>query len=1340
MKMQYLLRRTVNCAAWRTLFLLFCVMSLGMRSHGQSSQDRREFPANLDCGDQVSAVVWSLDDRIVYCGCGSKIVRWDPWRTTHSPVNTEGHSGNVRSLEISLDGSILASAGWDGFARNWQLDGDGSLAHNAYYSLNSKYGEAVAINPTATMVAAGDCAGMVFVFEIASGLFKWGGKAHDKCVNAVAFDPSGRFVLSGGDDGKLKCFDVQSGKKLGEKGTGVGGITDMEFTQLGDRLFASGKNGKVAEVSFPKLEVLHEFQDHERSVNRLSLSHDGRFLLSAGSDTKIQVRDLKANRVVGTVTGVTGERLTALALSHDGRWLVYGGSGRILSFYNMLALEGYAAANLAACSLFTVVSFVDTATFDPNRILDGAESEGFIETTTRNAGQGPAFGVRLELTCDNADITLETTSRELGTMLPGAEETIRWPLRVSSEAKTGPASFLVATRERQMRDGVSVRLQASVAALKSPRFELVRDEWNDGMVGSARGNNNGVPENGERVVLSVFVRNNGIGRGRGVQVELTGLEESGAALLSGKAVSLTSMAPGETKSAEFVLELPKQFDQSALTYGLAVTDQRGVASLILSNQEKKVNVNRPILTVVVDAPPSVANGDSMVVLLSVRNDGTLQATDVAARPTSCPGVTFLDSQIRIGKIDPRATSPVHKAIAVVARDFVGAEVPIRIEVTQGDNFPKTETVTRTTVSSRKPDLQISLARADGITEKRFSFGDTLTLLLTVANKGELGAEGVAAVIEADRPNVHFENSMQQLGSIPAGVQLPPLLIPVSVDRTGTPGPARVSVRLTQTAFASISEEFHYEVSAASPALEVSIKRVDGQQSFTQGERSSVSLVIYNKGSLDAREVAVDCAVDRPDINFAMKPQSISRIPAGGASAELKMPLFVPAGAEAGPFVLTATARQADYPSVTSSFSFDVMARDAEVQVVVPEIPSPQIFSEEPAPAPAAGPTIVWSSERETDTVFNPTEVLSSLTIVSPAKIATLAYTVNGVKIFDQTDLEVQRSLRQSGQTLVTKTNIAMALRDGSNVVEVSVRDLANNISQKSMRIVYIPTRVASGYSDASMSDVDVHIGSHPEAPEEKNRYAIVIGIEKYLHAAEAPFARRDAKIFAEFAKRVLGVPDRNVIEVCDEQATASILKYVIEDLGRQLGGTAAQAEVYFYFSGHGVPDRTVGGSNAVAYLLPFDLRAGAELGVRGGISTRELYRQLRALGLRYFFVAIDACFSGTDRYGKSLDGARPVGYLETDRLDGSNEALLVATDFNQTAGPYKDKSHGLFTYFLLKGLTGSAADKDGNVTLRSLDDYLREIVPATAIRTLGTTQNPQVSTGDPDHILVNLKR
>ncbi len=225
------------------------------------------------------------------------------------------------------------------------------------------------------------------------------------------------------------------------------------------------------------------------------------------------------------------------------------------------------------------------------------------------------------------------------------------------------------------------------------------------------------------------------------------------------------------------------------------------------------------------------------------------------------------------------------------------------------------------------------------------------------------------------------------------------------------------------------------------------------------------------------------------------------------------------------------------------------------------------------------------------------------------------------------------------------------------------------------------------------------------------RHAIVIGVERYReNLPRADFASGDAKLAAEYFKRVLGVPEANLALLIDDRATKSDFEKYFE---RWLPNRVeAGDEVFVYFSGHGAPNAKSGD----AYLVPFD--GDPTYIAETGYPIKKLYEQLAKLPAKRVLVAMDSCFSGAGGRSVLAKGARPLVSVQTAAVTG-NVTVLSASAGDQISSSYQEKGHGLFTYFLLKGLK----DKGGD--FKSAFDYLKPEVSRIARREYNADQDPQ---------------
>ena len=202
---------------------------------------------------------------------------------------------------------------------------------------------------------------------------------------------------------------------------------------------------------------------------------------------------------------------------------------------------------------------------------------------------------------------------------------------------------------------------------------------------------------------------------------------------------------------------------------------------------------------------------------------------------------------------------------------------------------------------------------------------------------------------------------------------------------------------------------------------------------------------------------------------------------------------------------------------------------------------------------------------------------------------------------------------------------------------------------------------------------------------EKNEKTIVliIGNEDYnkyqtglSSESNVDFAKRDARIFSEYANKTLGIPKENITLLLD--ATSVQMLREIEKLAELANAYNGEAKILFYYAGHGFPDE----QTRESYLMPVDV-SGAD--VRHGIKLNDLYSKLTQYPSRKVVVLLDACFSGGGR-NEGLLAARGVRIKpKVDAVNG-NLVVLTSSTGDQSSLPYSNKQHGMFTYFLLKKL------------------------------------------------------
>ena len=101
-----------------------------------------------------------------------------------------------------------------------------------------------------------------------------------------------------------------------------------------------------------------------------------------------------------------------------------------------------------------------------------------------------------------------------------------------------------------------------------------------------------------------------------------------------------------------------------------------------------------------------------------------------------------------------------------------------------------------------------------------------------------------------------------------------------------------------------------------------------------------------------------------------------------------------------------------------------------------------------------------------------------------------------------------------------------------------------------------------------------------------------------------------------------------------------------------------------------------------------------------------------------------------------VTGARPVYIEVSGPAAKGNLSIYSATTGNEISSAWSENMHGLFSYFLMKGLKGDAdTNSDEQITVKELGDYIRVNVTETA-PLLDREQMPQLHTMDEDRVLV----
>ena len=118
---------------------------------------------------------------------------------------------------------------------------------------------------------------------------------------------------------------------------------------------------------------------------------------------------------------------------------------------------------------------------------------------------------------------------------------------------------------------------------------------------------------------------------------------------------------------------------------------------------------------------------------------------------------------------------------------------------------------------------------------------------------------------------------------------------------------------------------------------------------------------------------------------------------------------------------------------------------------------------------------------------------------------------------------------------------------------------------------------------------------------------------------------------------------------------------------------------------------------------------------------------------------LDTCYSGVSRDERTLlASARPVRIIADDQDTPDNFTIFSASQLDQISSGLEGAKHGIFSYYLMKGLEGNAdSNQDKKITNGELLAYMDENVSQKASE-LGRQQNPSLA-GDSNKVLMSYR-
>jgi WD40 repeat protein len=240
-----------------------------------------------------------------------------------------GHETAVWAARVSADGTLAATAGYDGLVKLWDL---GAKAVKAELKKHAGWVRSLDFSPDGTLLATAGEDGTVVVWSTADGVEVRTIAAHEGSVTDVAFSPDGSLLATSGGDKVVKLWAAASGEEQAKLEGHADALWAVAFSPDGSTLASAGADRTIRLWNVADRTSRAELSGHKDWVTSLAFSPDGSRLATGCLDGSVKLWDVVAGaEQVGPEAAASS--VWCVAFSPDSARLFVGSheGGRLLA-------------------------------------------------------------------------------------------------------------------------------------------------------------------------------------------------------------------------------------------------------------------------------------------------------------------------------------------------------------------------------------------------------------------------------------------------------------------------------------------------------------------------------------------------------------------------------------------------------------------------------------------------------------------------------------------------------------------------------------------------------------------------------------------------------------------------------------------------------------------------------------------------------------------------------------------------------------------------------------------------------------------------------------------------
>ena len=193
--------------------------------------------------------------------------------------------------------------------------------------------QCLALSPDGKTAVSGGVDGSIKLWELDSGRELQAFAAGSEMILSVAFSSDGKFILSGDREGTINWWNVAGGQASRHFVSQPGGVLSVAFSADGKFVLAGNKDGAVAVWEASNGRKLQRFAGHGVGVLSVAFSPDAKFAMSADNDGVIKLWEMATGRELRSFMSREGG-VRNVAFSPDGKLGLSGDSGGAVKLWD----------------------------------------------------------------------------------------------------------------------------------------------------------------------------------------------------------------------------------------------------------------------------------------------------------------------------------------------------------------------------------------------------------------------------------------------------------------------------------------------------------------------------------------------------------------------------------------------------------------------------------------------------------------------------------------------------------------------------------------------------------------------------------------------------------------------------------------------------------------------------------------------------------------------------------------------------------------------------------------------------------------------------------------------